>query len=213
VAGPTASESLPLQYSNQVVRILLHALEEVLGQSGVNAVLNLAQLRHLISHYPPNTAELTFSFAEVQAILRSLDEMYGPRAGRGLALRTGRACFKYGLKELGSEWKLTETGFRLLPLNQKVKSAVEACGAFYKAYIGRPVDLSDEDQRLVWRMAQCPECAGRQAAEPCCHLAVGLLQEAAYWASNGKYFEVEEVTCTASGHPVCTLVLDKRPLD
>jgi predicted hydrocarbon binding protein len=213
VVGPTASESLPLQYSNQVVRILLQALEEVLGQSGVNAVLNLAQLHHLVSHYPPHTAELTFSFAEVQAILRSLDEMYGPRAGRGLALRTGRACFKYGLREFGSKWKLTETGFRLLPLTQKVKSAAEACAVFYKAYIGRPVDLSDDDQRLVWRMAQCPECAGRQTTEPCCHLAVGLLQEAAYWASNGKYFEVEEVSCVAGGNPVCTLVLDKRPLD
>ena len=213
MAGPTVSESLPLQYSNQVVRILLQALEEVLGPSGINAVLNLAHLRHLIRHYPPNTAELSYSFAEMQAVLHSLDEMYGPRAGRGLALRTGRACFKYGLKEFGAQWKLTEMGFRLQPLNQKVRAAVEACAAFYQSYIGRPVELGDEEQRLVWRMAQCPECAGRQTAEPCCHLAVGLLQEAAYWASNGKYFEVEEVTCVAGGHPVCTLVLDKRPID
>ena len=210
---PTVSECLPLQYSNQVVRILLQALEDVLGPSGVKAVLNLAQLRHLIRSYPPNTPELTFSSAEMQAILRSLDEMYGPRAGRGLALRTGRACFKYGLKEYGAEWNLTELGFRLQPLNPKVKSAVTACAKFYEKYIGRPVELNDEDNRLVWRMAACPECAGRQAAEPCCHLAVGLLQEAAYWASNGKNFEVEEVSCVAGGYPVCTVVLDKRPLD
>jgi predicted hydrocarbon binding protein len=185
----------------------------VLGRSGIKAVLNLAQLRQLVSHYPPNTAELTFSFAEVQAILRSLDEMYGPRAGRGLALRTGRACFKYGLKEFGAEWNLTELGFRLQPLNQKVKLAVEACAGFYQHYIGHPVELTDDDSRLVWRMTACPECAGRQAAGPCCHLAVGLLQEAAAWASNGKNYEVEEVTCVAGGHPACTLVLDKRPLD
>jgi predicted hydrocarbon binding protein len=94
-----------------------------------------------------------------------------------------------------------------------VKLAAEACAGFYTGYLGRPVELSDEDSRLVWRMPPCPECAGRQATEPCCHLAVGLLQEAAYWASNGKNFEVEEVSCVAGGHPVCTLVLDKRPID
>jgi predicted hydrocarbon binding protein len=213
VAEPTAPESLPVQYANRVVRILLQALEEVLGRSGLNAVLNLAQLRQLISHYPPNTPELAFTFAEVQALLQSLDEMYGPRAGRGLALRTGRACFKYGLKEFGAVWKLNELGFRLQPLNLKVKLAIEACAAFYGEYIGRPVELVDENGHLIWRMAPCPECAGRQAAAPCCHLAVGLLQEAAYWASNGKNFEVEETTCVAGGHPGCTLVIDKRPID
>ena len=213
MAGPVESESLPVQYSSQVVRILLLALEEVLGRSGVTAVLNLAQLGRRIAGYPPQTAELTFSFAEMQATLHSLDEMYGRRAGRGLALRTGRACFKYGLKEYGAAWNLNELSFRLQPLPQKVRLAVEACAGFYSQSIGRPVELTDEENRLVWRMAQCPECAGRQTTEPCCHLAVGLMQEAAYWASNGKNFDVEEVACVASGHPACLLVLDKRPLD
>ena len=43
-------------------------------------------------------------------------------------------------------------------------------------------------------------CAGSDKAyDPVCHLAVGLLQEALYWVSGGKVFNVEEKTCIAAG--------------
>jgi predicted hydrocarbon binding protein len=213
VAWPTASDSSSVHYSNLVVRLLLVALEEVLGRSGVNAVLNLAQLRPLIQHYPPSDQERPFTLAQLSGLLRALDEMYGPRAGRGLALRAGRATFKYALKDLGMEQDLAERGFRLQPLHQKLKMVIDACAAVFDRQVSVPIEVGDEGGRLTWRMAQCPECWGRQAAEPCCYLAVGLLQESVYWASNGKNFEVEETTCVARGDPACTIVIDKQPLE
>ena len=41
-------------YPNKIGRIILLATEEVMGRNGVNAVLNLARLRHLVNSYPPN---------------------------------------------------------------------------------------------------------------------------------------------------------------
>lgn len=210
---PTASDISSLRYSNQIVRLLLQALEEVLGRSGLHAVLNLAQLRHVVNHYPPNNLETQFTAAEVSTLLCALDEMYGPRAGRGLALRTGRASFRYGLREFGQTLNLTDLSFRLQPLGTKLKVAAEACASVLNQQIGQGVELSDVNGQLIWTMPGCPECAGRQATEPCCYVAVGLLQESAYWASNGKNFEVEETTCVARGDPLCTIVMDKRPLD
>jgi predicted hydrocarbon binding protein len=55
-------------------------------------------------------------------------------------------------------------------------------------------------------------CWGRRAEAPCCHLAVGLLQEALFWVSGGKYFEVEEKKCVACGDSACTIVLDRTPM-
>ena len=37
-------------YGNKMVRIYLQALEDVLGTNGVNALLNLAKLRHLVNN-------------------------------------------------------------------------------------------------------------------------------------------------------------------
>ena len=42
-----------LYYPNKMARIALHALEDVMGKNGVNAILNLADLPHLVDN-PPN---------------------------------------------------------------------------------------------------------------------------------------------------------------
>jgi len=38
------------------------------------------------------------------------------------------------------------------------------------------------------------------------------LQEALYWLSGGKVFNVEETACIAKGDPACTIVIDRIPL-
>src|SRR5574341_2514536 len=66
-------------YPNKMVRIVLLAMEEVMGRNGVNAVLNLAHLRHLVNNFPPNNFDRQVTFEELGGMMRSLDEMYGPR--------------------------------------------------------------------------------------------------------------------------------------
>jgi hypothetical protein len=80
-------------YANKIARITLQALEEVMGKNGLNAILNLAHLPHMIDNYPPDNLEREFNFADFSAFNMALEEMYGPRGGRGLALRSGRAAF------------------------------------------------------------------------------------------------------------------------
>ena len=81
-------------FPNKMGQIMLLAMEEVMGRNGVNAVLNLARLQNRIGNYPPNNFDKEFTFSEVGQLLQALDEMYGPRGGRGLARRAGRACFR-----------------------------------------------------------------------------------------------------------------------
>ena len=111
-------------YPNKMVRIILLAMEEVMGRNGVNAVLNLAQMKQLVNNFPANNFDRQITFGELGTLMRSLDIMYGPRGGRGLALRAGRACFKYGLKEFGPALGISDLDFRLLPLHMKLKVAL-----------------------------------------------------------------------------------------
>ena len=83
-------------YANKIARISLQALEEVMGKNGLNAILNLARLKTLVNSYPPNNFDRQFSFEEVGAIQQALEDMYGPRGARGLALRAGRATCRKG---------------------------------------------------------------------------------------------------------------------
>ena len=43
-----------LYYPNKIVMLSLQALEEVMGKNGLNAILNLANLKDLIDNYPPD---------------------------------------------------------------------------------------------------------------------------------------------------------------
>ncbi len=200
-------------YPNKMTRIVLLAMEEVMGRNGVNAVLNLARLRHLVNNYPPNNFDRQVSFVEIGALMRSLDEMYGPRGGRGLALRAGRAAFKYGIKEFGPVLGIADLAFRLLPLNMKLKVGADVFAETFNKFSDQVVRITDEEERIVWQNVRCPMCWERRSEAPCCHLAIGILQEALYWVSGGKHFDVNQTTCHASGDEVCTFIIDKKPMD
>ncbi|MEK6574282.1 MAG: 4-vinyl reductase [Chloroflexota bacterium] len=200
-------------YPNKMGRIILLAMEEIMGRNGVNAALNLAKMRHLINNYPPNNFDRQFRFDDIGAIMQSLDYMYGPRGGRGLALRAGRACFKYGLKEFGPVLGIADLAFRLLPLNMKLKVGAEVFADTFNKYTDQRVRLSDDEDQIFWHNERCPICWDRKTDIPCCHLAVGILQESLYWVSGGKNFSVEEIACVARGDDACTIVIDKKPMD
>jgi len=200
-------------YPNKMGRIILLAMEEIMGRNGVNAALNLAKMRHLINNYPPNNFDRQFRFDDIGAIMQSLDDMYGPRGGRSLALRAGRACFKYGLKEFGPVLGIADLAFRLLPLNMKLKVGAEVFADTFNKYTDQRVRLSDDEDQIFWHNERCPICWDRKTDIPCCHLAVGILQESLYWVSGGKNFSVEEIACVARGDDACTIVIDKKPMD
>lgn len=200
-------------YPNKIGRIILLAMEEIMGRNGVNAVLNLAKMRRLINNYPPNNFDRQFAFEDVGAVQQALEEMYGPRGGRGLALRAGRACFKYGLKEFGPVLGIADLAFRLLPLSMKLKVGAEVFADTFNKFSDQRVRLSDDSDQIFWHIERCPVCWGRKSDIPCCHLAVGILQESLYWVSGGKNFSVQETTCIARGDETCTIVVEKKPLD
>jgi len=75
-------ESIPksgFYYANKFARIALEAYEEVMGKNGLNAILNLAGLSHLIDNYPPDNLEREFDFADFTAIHVALEEAVGWR--------------------------------------------------------------------------------------------------------------------------------------
>jgi predicted hydrocarbon binding protein len=200
-------------YPNRLGRILLLALEEVIGRNGVNAVLNQAKLRNRINNYPKNNLERNFHFEEVSQIQVALEASYGIRGGRGLALRAGRACFKHILREFGPEMEFSDLAFRLLPLDEKIRMTTEIFAELFNKYSDQQVVVSEEGNRYLWMIKLCPFCWHRVADDPLCLLAVGLIQESLYWVSSGKFYNVEEVACIVKGDQACVIVIDKQPLD
>lgn len=208
-----AVEKSGLYYPNKIGRIYLMAMEEVMGTNGIKAVLNLAKAPELIGNYPPNNLAREFDFADFGAIGAAIEEMYGPRGGRGLALRAGRASFAQGLSEFGSVIGASELAFKVIPLNTKVKVGLKAMAETFSKFSDQATEVEEADDHFVYTIKKCPVCWGRTSDRNICYGAVGILQEGLRWVSGGKDFRVEETECHATGQPNCVFHIFKEPLN
>jgi predicted hydrocarbon binding protein len=120
---------------------------------------------------------------------------------------------KYGMPEFGPLMGIQDMSFRLLPVQMKLRTGAEAFARTFSELTGQPVTYAEEGSRVLWIFERCPLCWQRETAHPACLLAVGLLQEATYWISGGRYFHVEEVRCIANGDDACMIAIDKEPMD
>ena len=200
-------------YANKFALIILEALEEIMGKNGLNAILNLANLSDLIDNYPPDNLSKEFDFADVSAINQALEEMYGPRGGRGLALRAGRATFDDALRNFGALAGAGDLAFKVLPLQAKLRIGLPAMARIFSQVSDQHSTVEEVDDNFIYTIHRCPICWDRSALDkPVCFIAVGLLQEALKWVSGGSEFRVNESKCVAVGDEVCEFVILKTPI-
>ncbi len=199
--------------SSKMGSIFFQGMEEIIGQKGVNAALDNAELTHLVDNYPPYNSTSAIHLDELGHVQAALVRLYGLQGSQGLALRSGRACFKYGLREFGADLGLTQVSFRMLPLSLKLRTAVALISETLNKAGDQHVDIEEDMNNLSLHIESCPICWGRHSDSPACHLAVGILQEALYWISSGRYFAVKETDCIATGDQCCTMVIQKSPLE
>jgi predicted hydrocarbon binding protein len=198
---------------NKLGRILLISYEEVIGQAAVIAVQRMAGVKHLIGNLPPNNLVRDFRFNDLSPIHETLERMYGPRAGRGIAMKTGQVCFKHALREFGPSLGVSKLAYRLLPASQKIEKGLQTFADLYNRYSNQKCTLRKSEDSFLWEIEYCPLCWERKTDTPCCQLAIGLLQEFLFWVSGGKYYQVVETNCIATGDSHCIFQISRTPLD
>lgn len=210
---PPERKAAGYYYPNKFARITIEAMEEVMGENGLKAILNLAGLSHVIGNYPLDNLEKEFDFADFTAINIALEEMYGPRGGRGLALRAGRATFAQGLRAFGALAGVGDLAFKVLPLNAKLKIGVPAMANIFSQFSDQVSNVFDEgNDKIIYTLERCPMCWNRKADRPVCFVGQGLLQEGLRWVSGGNEFKVDLDTCIAKGDEMGRYIIYKEPI-
>ncbi len=207
--------SEPTFDQSSVQQIFIEGVREIIGQAGVNAMLN-------INRKPDGAVQrdvaLEFRLVDIQ---KSLESLYGPRGGCGVALRAGRSSFKYFLRTYGEQMGLSRLDYRLLPTQSRLKVGLQALAStFEDLYLG-VINMKETDNVWEWTVKNCPLCwnpeqglHGDEDEAACrCHLFVGMLQEFLSWASGGKYYHVVETACMSGGAAACVIQIEKQPLE
>ena len=202
-----------LNYPNKFTRIALKAYEEIMGKNGLNTILNLAGLGRLIENYPPDNLEREFDFSDFTSIHIAVEEMYGPRGGRGLALRAGRITFNDDLKNFGALAGVGDSAFKVLPLQSKLRIGLLASAKIFSQVSDQLTTIEEAENEFIWTIQHCPICWRRHDADmPVCYYSTGQLQAMLVWISGGLEFRVNESKCMAVGDEVCEFTIQKDPI-
>ena len=205
-------EQSGLYYPNRFARWIFLAMRDVMGMNGLNALLGLSDLESYMEAFPPDDLARQFDFAYIGAMSEALENMYGTRGGRGMALRIGRASFVQGMKSFGAFAGMNTPAFQALPLKQQVQLGVQVLVNVYTNFSDQETTLEEHDDFYQIEVANSPMVWGRSTDRPACHALVGIFQEAMSWASVGHEFHVQEIACRATGSEQCVFKVNKRPI-
>jgi predicted hydrocarbon binding protein len=198
--------------SNKFARIFLESIQEITGEHGLNSILNYAHLSSLIGNLPPDNLDRVFDFAHFSMINQALEEVYGKRGGRGLALRVGRTTFDDVLKDYGALAGVGDLAFRVLPQAVKIRIGLQAMAKIFSEKSDQISSVTEDQDSFIYQISRCPICWGREQEEnPICYYMVGLIQEGLHWVSGGKEFRVKESKCVAVGDNICEFIIHKQP--
>ena len=190
----SAEEGKNYFYPNRWARIVLTSAEEIIGEKGVAALLNLADLPHLIGNYPPDNLKKEFSFEDMGKLQQAFWDMSGSRGARVFATRAGERSFQDGLKSFGQVARAAQMAMKIGSLEKRMSVGLAFFARFFNTVSDQVVSVEEDNEEWRWNITRCPMCTGRTSDSPVCHLAVGVLEQGLDWVSRGRRFQVEQVS-------------------
>lgn len=143
------------------------------------------------------------------ALIKALEQRYGPCAAKGIAQRMGRAAFQYFLDFYGNELNLTGMEYRLLPYGRRLQTGLDALGRKLAAECGAQINQDADASAYYWQILWQRDPENRDGREGFSYFLAGMAQELMSWSGGGKYYIVREIP--DSGR--CVLKIDQNPLD
>lgn len=189
---------IEISHHDRLGSLLLLGVKEIIGSDTAGALAN-AQER-------PGSSK------DLDQMQSCLENQFGVAVGRGLAIRSGRASFKHILREFGEELGLTGREFLFLPLTRRLNFGSGALVKLFGQYTPLDIEQKIDGESILWTIDHHPGTEKYTAGASACQFMVGILQEALYWFSGGKTFQVEETQCACQGSPCCAISVRKQPL-
>ena len=199
-------------YPNRMGRIFLTSMRDAIGQDGLQDLLVEAGADALIRNFPSDNLEQQFDFSYFSNINQGLNELYGPRGARRLALRGGREMFRHGLSKFGDLAGVGNLAFKVLPLETKLRIGIPALARVFTQFSDQQSHTVEKNDHFLYYIDRCSVCWQREADHPICFIAVGVLQEALRWVSGEEEFRIDEIECVAMGADACVFKIDKEPI-
>ncbi len=190
--------------ANKAFRVILLAIEDVVGTRGTATVLRQANLAQYIDHYPPSDLEHGgHKLQYMSQVNRALFDIYGRRGARAILQRSGKSRALDAIAENGMVANATKFAAKFLPRRKKVKLTLDTAAKEYSDQLGTTVIIEDDGEFFYWSDPNCGNCMDWQSEQPVCFTTVGFIHGLVAWILDNDDCKVEEVACRATGAPAC----------
>jgi len=197
---------------NQILYLACTAVEEVMGEHGLNSILNYAGLKKYIGNYPPNNLDLEIDSADFSKLATGLLSVMGESGSRSLMLRSGIKGFEIMHRDFPSLFNIDglkieeRTPDKLFDELIRIKDImIAAAGGLFGEGIYKREERTDQ---LAYEIGPCFWCRGVKAKTPNCYGEIGF-NIATVRLVLGRDTEVEETHCIAKGDPTCRFVIHR----
>jgi predicted hydrocarbon binding protein len=189
------------KFSNRILRRFVETVAVELGTDQFNVMLALSKLPSEwgspATFLKMDSTESAKAYAALQAAMRS----YYGRGARGVLLRVGQRLWNFLLEDAALGGKAQAALIKRLPLAARRKSILELLARLVGNQSGDiTVHTLDLDLLLVDHAS--PATEGQHDPTPICFVNQGLIRESLFWAT-GQNFDVEEISCKATGQNAC----------
>ncbi|MFW5691316.1 MAG: 4-vinyl reductase [Chloroflexota bacterium] len=201
-----------LYYPNRFARLLLLAMQDVMGLHGLNTILGMAGLNAYMDDLPPDDLARQFDFAYLAAINQALEDVYGIRGGRGIALRIGRAMIDKGLNRFGALAGMGDPAFRILPVDQRAWLGLQALAAVFNRFSDQLTNTTDDEAYYTFIVEPSPMTWGRSLDQQANHMLTGIIQGTLRWSTNGYEYHVQEMPPDVIDSEQTVFRINKKPI-
>lgn len=196
---------------NSLMYVSLLTLKEILGQNGLNAVLNYGNLKRLRDEFPPNNDKIEIPMAEFMCLLKSILDIFGERGTRTLLYNAGSKALHVVLEKNPGLFGLINLGLKVLSPQKRAGKALKVATKEGDKIFGIQQKFTVLENGFKTEISDCYWCKGLKTKGPICHGEVGFEAELVKWATGGGIeYDVKEVSCIACGDPTCTFLVTEK---
>ena len=195
---------------NSLMYVTLLTVREIIGENGLNAILNYSNLKKYRNNFPPNDEKLEIPGSDFSAIIASILDVFGERGARPILYNAGRRGFQLMMEKNPTMIGFVGLGLKLLSKRKRLEKVFALGAESTNKLFGENQRFYVNEEGFVCELFDCYWCKGVSSKGPVCFGEVGLDAEVAKWATGDEH-DVREVLCRARGDDVCKIVISLEP--
>ena len=177
--------------TNIAMRVLLDAIEEIMGTNGMRTILRYGNVDYLLEKKPELDFTRSYTEDEYEKIIGGIYDIIGIEGSKGLIRLTGRQVARYvigtGMFDQTKELEGDEKILKIMDI--------------YSTATGRGKCFQDGDS-IFFDYPECPGCKNKTTEKPMCVAIDGYFREFLDWAGF-KDKKLTEIKCKAMGDDTC----------